>query len=289
MPKMITDGLSKQRILLVGGGKMGSALLQGWHAAGFGVAQFMVNEPAPSEALAAAVAVVNPTAEQIEQSPPDIIVLAIKPQMADSVLPSLLSAVRPSTVVISLLAGQPIERLSALLGGHDVIVRTMPNTPAAIGLGMTALIASDGVSAAQKQDAGHLMQAVGEIIWLDSEKQMDAVTAISGSGPAYVFYLAETMIAAGTSLGLSEQVALQLARQTIAGAATMMAQPDTSPSQLRRNVTSPNGTTEAALDVLMAETGGLGTLMRQATQAAAQRNRDLAHSDKDKNKDEDED
>jgi pyrroline-5-carboxylate reductase len=173
------------------------------------------------------------------------------------------------------------------LGGHDVIVRTMPNTPAAIGLGMTALIASDGVSAAQKQDAGHLMQAVGEIIWLDSEKQMDAVTAISGSGPAYVFYLAETMMAAGISLGLSEQVALQLARQTIAGAATMMAQPDTSPSQLRRNVTSPNGTTEAALDVLMAETGGLGTLMRQATQAAAQRNRDLAHSDKDKNKDED--
>jgi len=281
MPKMIPDSLLKQRILLVGGGKMGSALLQGWLAAGFGVAQFMVNEPAPSDDLAASVAVVNPTAEQLEQSMPDIIVLAIKPQMADSVLPDLIPAVRRSTVVISLLAGQSIEHLSALLGGHDVIVRTMPNTPAAIGLGMTALIASDGVSAAQKQDAGHLMQAVGETVWLDSQKQMDAVTAISGSGPAYVFYLAETMMSAGVSLGLSEEMALQLARQTIVGAATMMVQSDTSPSQLRRNVTSPNGTTEAALDVLMAETGGLGTLMRQATQAAALRNRQLADPDKD--------
>lgn len=281
MPKMISDSLLKQRILLVGGGKMGSALLQGWLAAGFGVAQFMVNEPAPSDDLAASVAVVNPTAEQLEQSMPDIIVLAIKPQMADSVLPDLIPAVRRSTVVISLLAGQSIEHLSALLGGHDVIVRTMPNTPAAIGLGMTALIASDGVSAAQKQDAGHLMQAVGETVWLDSQKQMDAVTAISGSGPAYVFYLAETMMSAGVSLGLSEEMALQLARQTIVGAATMMVQSDTSPSQLRRNVTSPNGTTEAALDVLMAETGGLGTLMRQATQAAALRNRQLADLDKD--------
>ena len=281
MPKMIPDSLLKQRILLVGGGKMGSALLQGWLAAGFGVAQFMVNEPAPSDDLAASVAVVNPTAEQLEQSMPDIIVLAIKPQMADSVLPDLIPAVRRSTVVISLLAGQSIEHLSALLGAHDVIVRTMPNTPAAIGLGMTALIASDGVSAAQKQDAGHLMQAVGETVWLDSQKQMDAVTAISGSGPAYVFYLAETMMSAGVSLGLSEEMALQLARQTIVGAATMMVQSDTSPSQLRRNVTSPNGTTEAALDVLMAETGGLGTLMRQATQAAALRNRQLADLDKD--------
>ena len=281
MPKMIPDSLLKQRILLVGGGKMGSALLQGWLAAGFGVAQFMVNEPAPSDDLAASVAVVNPTAEQLEQSMPDIIVLAIKPQMADSVLPDLIPAVRRSTVVISLLAGQSIEHLSALLGGHDVIVRTMPNTPAAIGLGMTALIASDGVSAAQKKDAGHLMQAVGETVWLDSQKQMDAVTAISGSGPAYVFYLAETMMSAGVSLGLSEEMALQLARQTIVGAATMMVQSDTSPSQLRRNVTSPNGTTEAALDVLMAETGGLGTLMRQATQAAALRNRQLADLDKD--------
>ena len=281
MPKMIPDSLLKQRILLVGGGKMGSALLQGWLAAGFGVTQFMVNEPAPSDDLAASVAVVNPTAEQLEQSMPDIIVLAIKPQMADSVLPDLMPAVRRSTVVISLLAGQSIEHLSALLGGHDVIVRTMPNTPAAIGLGMTALIASDGVSAAQKQDAGHLMQAVGETVWLDSQKQMDAVTAISGSGPAYVFYLAETMMSAGVSLGLSEEMALQLARQTIVGAATMMVQSDTSPSQLRRNVTSPNGTTEAALDVLMAETGGLGTLMRQATQAAALRNRQLADLDKD--------
>ena len=281
MPKMIPDSLLKQRILLVGGGKMGSALLQGWLAAGFGAAQFMVNEPAPSDDLAASVAVVNPTAEQLEQSMPDIIVLAIKPQMADSVLPDLIPAVRRSTVVISLLAGQSIEHLSALLGGHDVIVRTMPNTPAAIGLGMTALIASDGVSAAQKQDAGHLMQAVGETVWLDSQKQMDAVTAISGSGPAYVFYLAETMMSAGVSLGLSEEMALQLARQTIVGAATMMVQSDTSPSQLRRNVTSPNGTTEAALDVLMAETGGLGTLMRQATQAAALRNRQLADLDKD--------
>ena len=281
MPKMIPDSLLKQRILLVGGGKMGSALLQGWLAAGFGVAQFMVNEPAPSDDLAASVAVVNPTAEQLEQSMPDIIVLAIKPQMADSVLPDLIPAVRRSTVVISLLAGQSIEHLSALLGGHDVIVRTIPNTPVAIGLGMTALIASDGVSAAQKQDAGHLMQAVGETVWLDSQKQMDAVTAISGSGPAYVFYLAETMMSAGVSLGLSEEMALQLARQTIVGAATMMVQSDTSPSQLRRNVTSPNGTTEAALDVLMAETGGLGTLMRQATQAAALRNRQLADLDKD--------
>ncbi len=281
MPKMIPESLLKQRILLVGGGKMGSALLQGWRAAGFEAAQFMVNEPNPSAELTASVSVVNPTAEQIKQSPPDIIVLAIKPQMAASVLPDLLPAVSRQTMVISLLAGQPIDTLSGLLDGHKVIIRTMPNTPAAIGLGMTALIASNGVSDEQKQDAGHLMQAVGQTIWLDNEKQMDAVTAISGSGPAYVFYLAETMVGAGISLGLSEEMSLQLACQTISGAAAMMVQSDDSPSRLRRNVTSPNGTTEAALDVLMAETGGLGTLMRQATQAAAARNQQLARSNKD--------
>ena len=276
MLNQLPDSLVSQHILLVGGGKMGSALLHGWRAAGFAADRFSVQEPNPSDDLHAQIGALNPSLADLKQTLPDIIVLAIKPQMADKVLPELAPVLQNSTLVISLLAGLSINRLSELLGGHGAIIRSMPNTPAAIGKGMTALSAATFTTDQQKQDATHLMQAVGEAIWLDSEKQMDAVTAVSGSGPAYLFYFIETMISAGTSLGLSQELATQLAKQTIIGAAAMLDDADALPATLRRNVTSPQGTTEAALDVLMAETGGLSTLMRQALQAAAQRSRELS-------------
>jgi pyrroline-5-carboxylate reductase len=277
MHKHLPDSLLSQRILLVGGGKMGSAMLHGWRDAGFAADRFRVQEPNPSDDLAAQIDSLNPSLENLQQTPPDIIVLAIKPQMAAQLLPELASVLQKSTLVISLMAGLSLNYLSELLGGHGAIIRTMPNTPAAIGKGMTALTAATFTTGEQKQDALHLMQAVGEAIWLDSEKQMDAVTAVSGSGPAYLFYFTETMISAGTSLGLSQELASQLAKQTIIGAVAMLEE-DASPASLRRNVTSPQGTTEAALDVLMAETGGLGKLMRQTLQAAAQRSRELAEA-----------
>ena len=278
MHKELPESLLEQRILLVGAGKMGMAMLNGWRSAGFTSDRFMVKEPNPSEALIVDIAAINPSDETLHESPPDIVVLAVKPQFAKDVLPSLVPVLSPNTLVVSLLAGLSISDLSDLLAAHPAIVRTMPNTPAALGLGMTALIASKGVSEQQTEDATHLMQAVGETVWLNDEKQMDAVTAISGSGPAYVFHMAEALTGAGVSLGLAEPLAAKLAIQTIIGASGMMAQDGAEPAQLRRDVTSPAGTTEAALDILMAEQVGLGSLMRQTTQAAAQRSRDLSSS-----------
>ena len=166
--------------------------------------------------------------------------------------------------------------MSDLLGGEAAFVRTMPNTPAAIGAGMTALNASSGTQEDQKAAAEALLAAVGQTVWLDTEKALDAVTAISGSGPAYLFHMVEALAAAGVNLGLQQDMAAQLAMQTIIGSASMLREDEADPRQLRVNVTSPGGTTEAALDVLMGDTGGLVDLMRRATQAAAARAGELA-------------
>jgi pyrroline-5-carboxylate reductase len=276
MLKDLPEALLQKRILLVGSGRMGTALLNGWRKAGFSSDRFMVNEPNPTEGLIVDIQNLNPSDETLLASPPDIVVLAVKPQYAEDALPPLVPFLTPNTLIVSLLAGQSLENISALLGNHPVIIRTMPNTPAAIGLAMTALIAAPDVSADHRDDAMHLMQAVGQAVWLDDEKQMDAVTAISGSGPAYLFHMAEAMTSAGVNLGLSAELSLQLATQTIVGAAGMMAQEGAEPAKLRRDVTSPSGTTEAALDVLMAEQGGLTNIVRRATQAAAQSSREMS-------------
>lgn len=269
MPDNLKTLLADDRILLVGGGKMGMALLQGWLAAGLSPAQFAVQDPQPSDALLATGVAVNPS----EPFTPSLTVLAIKPQMAADVLPGL--GLPAGSVAISLMAGVAMATISRLLGGAVGCIRTMPNTPAALGKGMTALCADAAVAAAAKDKATALLAAVGETVWLDDEAMIDAVTAISGSGPAYVFHMAEALTAGGRALGMDEAMAQKLALQTIIGAAAMLDTPDADAAQLRRNVTSPGGTTQAALDVLMAE-NGLGSLLRHATQNAADRAKQLA-------------
>lgn len=277
MPKAELSPLQGQKLLLVGGGKMGSAMLHGWLAAGLDPAQFFVQEPTPDAALQASGVTLNPALEDMAK--PDIIVLAVKPQMAAQIVPALVPVLAPQTLVISLLAGATMRVLGDLLGGHQRLVRTMPNTPAALGAGVTALCAAAAVDDSQRGQAEALMSAVGKTVWIDQERDMDAVTAISGSGPAYIFLMAETMASSGQGLGLDAETAKALAVETIIGSAKMLAESGLSAAELRRNVTSPGGTTEAALDVLSSETGGLGDLMRRATAAAAQRGRDLSQPD----------
>ena len=276
MPSTLPSLLDGQKLLLVGCGKMGSALLQGWLNAGLEAAQFYVQEPNPDAALADLGVHLNVVTEALQEAAPSVIILAIKPQLAVDVLPSIALLAAPETLVISLMAGVSINTMSDLLGGEASFVRTMPNTPAAIGAGMTALSASSGTQEDQKAAAEALLAAVGQTVWLDTEKALDAVTAISGSGPAYLFHMVEALAAAGVNLGLQQDMAAQLAMQTIIGSASMLREDEADPRQLRVNVTSPGGTTEAALDVLMGDTGGLVDLMRRATQAAAARAGELA-------------
>lgn len=276
MPSTLPKLLDGQKLLLVGCGKMGSALLQGWLNAGLEAAQFFVQEPNPDAALADLGVHLNVDTGALREAAPSVIILAIKPQLAVDVLPSIALLAAPETLVISLMAGVSINTMSDLLGGEAAFVRTMPNTPAAIGAGMTALYASSGTQDDQKAAAEALLAAVGQTVWLDTEKALDAVTAISGSGPAYLFHMVEALAAAGVNLGLPQDMAAQLAMQTIIGSASMLREDEADPRQLRVNVTSPGGTTEAALDVLMGDSGGLVDLMRRATQAAAARAGELA-------------
>jgi pyrroline-5-carboxylate reductase len=276
MPKPLSELVAGQSLLLVGCGKMGSALLQGWLGAGLAPAQFYVQEPNPDDALQSLGVHLNPSFETLEAAAPSIIILAIKPQLAVATLPPLAVLANEDALIVSLMAGVPINTLSDLLGGEASFVRTMPNTPAAIGEGITALFASDGTKDMQKQTAAALLGAVGQTVWLDNEKLIDAVTAISGSGPAYVFHMVEALAAAAVNLGLPQDMAAQLAVQTTIGSAGMLRDTSTDPRQLRVNVTSPGGTTEAALDVLMGDMGGLVDLMRRTTQAAAARAGELS-------------
>ncbi|MGB0477986.1 MAG: pyrroline-5-carboxylate reductase [Parvibaculales bacterium] len=276
MPSNLPDLLKGQTLLLVGCGKMGTALLRGWLNAGLDATQFYVQEPNPDAALSALGVHLNVETAALEAAKPGVIILAVKPQLAVEVLPPIALLAAPETLVVSLMAGVSINTMSDLLGGEAVFVRTMPNTPAAMGEGMTALYASSGTQDAQKETAQALLAAVGQTVWLDNEKSIDAVTAISGSGPAYVFHMVEALAAAAVNLGLPQDMAGQLAAQTVIGSAAMLRDEVADPRQLRVNVTSPGGTTEAALDVLMGDMGGMVDLMRRASQAAAARAGELA-------------
>ena len=273
MPNSLTSLLGGQKLLLVGCGKMGTALLQGWLAAGLSAQQFFVQEPNADEKLQALGVNLNPSPDSIGQA--DIVILAVKPQMVDEVLPSLAASVGNNTLIVSLMAGIPIAAMAKIFGDAPSYVRTMPNTPAAIGRGMTALFASGNTADAEKAAAEALLAAVGKTVWLSEEKQIDAVTAISGSGPAYIFHMVEALTAAAGNLGLAPDIAATLAMQTVIGSAAMLDEEGADPHQLRVNVTSPGGTTAATLDVLMRDAGGLGDLMRHATQAAAARAHEL--------------
>lgn len=265
-------------LVLVGAGKMGGALLSGWLEHGLSPAQVFVLEPAPAseieELVAARNIALNASVRDIAAARPAVVLIAVKPQAMGEVLPALSLLVHPETLFISIAAGTGLHRLKELLGAEVHAVRTMPNTPVAIGRGITIACANERATPAQREIAQQLFAAVGEVGWVESEAHFDAVTAISGSGPAYVFYMVECLAAAGEALGLDPATAMKLARETVSGSGEMLHRSPEAASQLRANVTSPGGTTAAALDVLMGE-GGLSPLLRRAALAARDRGRAL--------------
>jgi len=263
-------------IVLVGAGKMGSAMLDGWIALGLAPSRVAVIEPQPSaeiSALAARGLKLNPAPRAVAD--PAVTVIAVKPQSAAEVVPAVAPLVGPSTVVVSIMAGQRLASLERALPAGSAVVRTMPNTPAAIGRGITVAVANARVSAPQRDLAQRLLAAIGAVEWVDDEGLLDAVTAVSGSGPAYVFLLAEALAQAGAAAGLPADLAERLARATVAGSGELLHRSPLDAATLRRNVTSPGGTTEAALALLMGK-DGLGPVMQQAVAAATRRSRELA-------------
>ncbi|HXZ68116.1 MAG TPA: pyrroline-5-carboxylate reductase [Alphaproteobacteria bacterium] len=279
MPK---PDAARRELVLVGAGRMGSALLDGWIKAGLVTksSPAEVIEPAPpeslrrrtSEGLAKLVSAAN-----VDTARTKLVVLAVKPQVLDAALEVLKPLAESGAAFLSIAAGKTIASIASPLRGArgaPIIIRSMPNLPASVGAGVTAAVAGPGVDAALKAQADALLGAVGKVVWLDDESLLDAVTAISGSGPAYVFHLVEALAAAGLAIGLPKEAADSLARETIIGAAALLKASADSPAGLRQAVTSPGGTTEAALKVLMGE-GGLTPLMRKAAEAALRRAKEL--------------
>src|SRR6185312_736655 len=264
-------------LLLAGAGKMGGAILSGLLARGLDARSVIVQDPDPAKAVADLLADngidVLPFIDELTQ-PPGVILLAVKPQLMDEVLPPLAKLAGPETLILSIAAGRRIATFEKHLPGA-AIVRAMPNTPASIGRGMTVAVANSKVTPAQRALADDLLSAVGEVMWVDDEALLDPVTAVSGSGPAYVFLLAECLAEAGRAAGLDAKLAERLARATIAGSAALLEASDLSAEQLRKNVTSPGGTTAAALEILGGD-DGLQKLMTAAVAAATKRGRDLA-------------
>jgi pyrroline-5-carboxylate reductase len=261
-------------LVLVGAGKMGGAMLQGWLAGKLPPRKVAVLEPQPSKAIKALArrgVRINP------KGPIDkvaALVIAVKPQSAPEVLPPLAPWIGAKTVVVSIMAGRTLGFLEAALPGAAV-VRAMPNTPAAIGRGITVAVGNRRVGAVARKLAGALLAATGSVEWVSDEALMDAVTAVSGSGPAYVFLLAEAMAQAGVAAGLPRALAEKLARETVAGSGELLRRLAEPAATLRQNVTSPGGTTAAALEVLMGR-DGLEPLMTRAVAAATRRGRELA-------------
>ncbi|WP_269580630.1 pyrroline-5-carboxylate reductase [Roseibium sp. Sym1] len=268
---------SKERpFLLVGAGKMGGAMLSGWMAEGIDPAAIVVSDPRLSEEMDALLKRYG--IRHVTSVPgdlrPAIVLVAVKPQMMDAVLPGLKPVVAPDTLVMSVAAGTPVAKFHDYFGEVPVC-RCMPNTPAMVKRGITAVFPTRQVTAEQRQEVGSLLSSVGKVVWLDSEDQIDLVTGVSGSGPAYVFYMAEALSEAGRAAGLPEELAHELAVATVCGAGELMHQSGEHPATLRQNVTSPNGTTAAALDVLM-HAEGLQPVMTEAVAAAVKRARELA-------------
>lgn len=265
-------------LLLVGCGKMGGALLRGWLAGGLPAAQTAVVEPQEAGRAALAplgVTLVADPAELPADLAPRMVVLAVKPQQMTAALPAYRRFVRPGACFLSIAAGKTIGYFERHLGAEAAIVRAMPNTPAAVGRGITVACANRAVSAEQRAQATALLAAAGEVAWVEDESLIDPVTAVSGGGPAYVFLMIECLAKAGVAAGLPEDLAMRLARTTVSGAGELARQSDEPAAQLRRNVTSPGGTTKEALDILMGP-DGLEPLFVRAIAAATRRSRELA-------------
>lgn len=261
-------------LVLIGAGKMGGAMLEGWLRIGMKASAVSVVDPHPSDEMVSLAdeqgVKLNPT-----PGPAEVVVLATKPQMLDTAAPSVQAFIHPKTLLISVLAGKTLGDLSARLPNATAIIRAMPNLPASVQRGVTACAPGRGVTAAQRSLADALLGAVGKVEWLDDEGLIDAVTAVSGSGPAYVFHLVEALAAAGVKAGLPQPVAERLARATVEGAGELLFQSPLPPATLRQNVTSPGGTTAAGLSVLMAE-DGLTPLIERTVAAAKKRAEELA-------------
>jgi pyrroline-5-carboxylate reductase len=261
-------------IVLAGAGKMGGAMLIGWLARGLDPKNIAVIEPSPSReisALATKGVRLNPSASDLGTA--STLVVALKPQMFREAGAMLKSFTGLSTLVVSIMAGTTIASLSEICGG--TVVRAMPNTPAAIGRGITVAVAATNVSAAQREVADALLRSTGSVEWIGDESLMDAVTAVSGSGPAYVFLLAEELARAGVEAGLPRELATKLARETVAGSGELLHRSELDSATLRQNVASPGGTTAAALEVLMAG-DGMQSLLTRAVIAATRRSKELA-------------
>ena len=266
------------KLVLVGAGKMGGAMLEGWLNRGVRPDQVVVLDPGPPADVARRLAerriAHNPDLQAA--SGIEVVVLAIKPQMFEDVLPGLAQALRDQRpLILSIAAGRTIAGIERHFATDAPVIRAMPNTPAAIGRGISAMVANRSVSADQRNLAQMLLGAVGEVVVVDDEGQLDAVTAVSGSGPAYIFYLTECLAEAGAAAGLPGELAMRLARATVSGSGELMAASGLPASTLRENVTSPKGTTYEALQVLMGA-DGLKPLMVKAVAAAARRSRELA-------------
>ncbi|MEJ6397572.1 pyrroline-5-carboxylate reductase [Yoonia sp. 208BN28-4] len=270
---MNLDDIARRGLVLLGCGKMGSAVLAGWLKNGVPASSVWVQDPNPSDWVKGLAVHVNVTLPEN----PAVVLVAVKPQIMGDALPDMQALGNGQTLFISVAAGTPIVRFEAVLGAGTPIVRAMPNTPAAVGQGITAMIGNDLASDAHLEMAEGLLEAIGQVVRLDNESQMDAVTGVSGSGPAYVFHLIETLAAAGVAQGLPEAMAMQLAKATVAGAGALAQAAEDGPDQLRVNVTSPNGTTQAALEVLMDAESGFPPLLERAVAAAADRSRELAN------------
>ena len=265
-------------VVLAGAGKMGAAMLTGWLARGLDPKSIIIQDPALSSDAAELARKHGIRTEAIIsrlETAPAVIIAAVKPQVMDQVFAPLAKLAGPNTVVLSVAAGRSIASFEKHLAPGIAVVRAMPNTPAAIGRGMTGAVGNAHLTSAQKNTCDALLRAVGDVVWVKDEALIDAVTAVSGSGPAYVFLLSECLAEAGRAAGLDAATAMQLARATVSGAGELLHQSASDPATLRQNVTSPGGTTAAALAVLMRESDGLQRLMTEAVLAAKKRGREL--------------
>lgn len=264
------------RVILVGAGKMGGAMLEGWLALELDPARIAVFDPGPPPEIAALLERHGVALNPLNGGPPAVLLLAVKPQVAPEVLHKVAPLADANTLVVSVMAGRTLDFLETAFAPGTAIVRSIPNTPAAIGRGVTVAVPNGAVSPDQMSIADALLRATGGVEWVEDEALIDVATAVSGSGPAYVFLLAEALAQAGVAAGLAPDMADRLARATVAGAGELIARTGIEPATLRRNVTSPNGTTAAALAVLMDEKTGFTPLLAKAVAAAARRSRELA-------------
>lgn len=262
--------VNSRGLVLLGCGKMGSAMLQGWLSQGLSPDAVYIIDPNPSEWLQGTSVHLNTDLPQ----DPAVLMIAVKPQMMKDALPQVEGFGGGGTLILSVAAGTPIATYEAVFGAGTRVVRSMPNTPAAVGKAITAIVGNAEATGDDLDLAEDLLLAIGQVVRLTSEAQIDAVTGISGSGPAYIFYMIDALAAAARAEGLPEALAMQLAKATVAGAGALAEQADETPEQLRINVTSPNGTTQAGLEVLMGE-GGLAPLIRKTVAAATHRSREL--------------